>query len=144
MQLYDSRCHKYAYIVHKTLLKSLQKRLPNCIFNFKILGNNYFHPNWNLKQPALPKTWAESASHTSHGLLFVTEVSGAASNSVYYGYPELWILRYPAHRYHAVPSPGFEPTTLCKEWMPFHVVTKSRWGNGRDRASARKRSRSHP
>jgi hypothetical protein len=33
---------------------------------------------------------------------------GAASNSAYYGYPELWILRYPAHRYHAVPSPGFE------------------------------------
>jgi hypothetical protein len=36
----------------------------------------------------------------------------AASNSAYSGYPELWILRYPAHRYHAVPSPGFEPTTL--------------------------------
>jgi hypothetical protein len=26
-----------------------------------------------------------------------------------YGYPELWILRYPAQRYHAVPAPGFEP-----------------------------------
>jgi hypothetical protein len=37
---------------------------------------------------------------------------GAASNSAYYGYSELWILRYPAHRYHAVPSPGFKPTTL--------------------------------
>jgi hypothetical protein len=38
----------------------------------------------------------------------------AASNSAYYGYPELWILKYPAHRYNAVPSPGFEPTTtLC-------------------------------
>jgi hypothetical protein len=36
----------------------------------------------------------------------------AASNSAYSGYPELWILRYPAHRYHAVPLPGFEPTTL--------------------------------
>jgi hypothetical protein len=36
----------------------------------------------------------------------------AASNSTYYGYSELLILRYPAHRYHAVPSPGFEPTTL--------------------------------
>jgi hypothetical protein len=36
----------------------------------------------------------------------------AASNSAYSGYPELRILRYPAHRYHAVPSPGFEPTTL--------------------------------
>jgi hypothetical protein len=34
------------------------------------------------------------------------------ANSAYSGYPELWILRYPAHRYHAVPSPGFEPTTL--------------------------------
>jgi hypothetical protein len=36
----------------------------------------------------------------------------AASNSTYSGYPELWILRYPAHIYRAVPSPGFEPTTL--------------------------------
>jgi hypothetical protein len=44
--------------------------------------------------------------------MFFTEVRGAASSSAYYGYPELWTLRYPAHRYHAVPSPGFEPTTL--------------------------------
>jgi hypothetical protein len=36
----------------------------------------------------------------------------AASNSAYSGYPELWMLRYPADRYRAVPSPGFEPTTL--------------------------------
>jgi hypothetical protein len=39
-------------------------------------------------------------------------------------FPELWILRYPAHRYHAVPSPGFEPTTL---WLrvrhPNHSAT---------------------
>jgi hypothetical protein len=27
----------------------------------------------------------------------------AASNNAYYGHPELWILRYPAHRHHAVP-----------------------------------------
>jgi hypothetical protein len=49
----------------------------------------------------------------------------AASNSAYSGYPELWILRYPAHRYHAVPSPGLEPTTL---WLlrvrrPNHSAT---------------------
>jgi hypothetical protein len=48
----------------------------------------------------------------------------AASNSAYYGYPELWILRYPAHRYRAVPSPGFEPTTF---WLrvrcPNHSAT---------------------
>jgi hypothetical protein len=31
------------------------------------------------------------------------------NHSAYHGYPELWILRYPAHRYHAVSSPGFEP-----------------------------------
>jgi hypothetical protein len=43
---------------------------------------------------------------------FFTEVRGAASNYAYYGYPELWILRYPAQRCLAVPSPGFEPTTL--------------------------------
>jgi hypothetical protein len=43
---------------------------------------------------------------------FFTEIRGAASNSAYYGYPNLWILRYPAHRYHAVPSPGLKPTTL--------------------------------
>jgi hypothetical protein len=48
----------------------------------------------------------------------------AASNSAYSGYPELWILRFPAHRYHAVPLPGFEPTTL---WLrvrrPNHSAT---------------------
>jgi hypothetical protein len=43
---------------------------------------------------------------------FFTEVRGAASNSAHYGYPELWILRYPPHRYHAMSSSGFEPTTL--------------------------------
>jgi hypothetical protein len=48
---------------------------------------------------------------TMHGCFF-NEVRDAASNSAYNGYPKLWILRYPAHRYHAVPSPGFEPTTL--------------------------------
>jgi hypothetical protein len=42
---------------------------------------------------------------------FFTEVRGAASNSAYYGYPELWILRYPAQGYHVVPSAGFKPTT---------------------------------
>jgi hypothetical protein len=30
------------------------------------------------------------------------DARGAASNSAYYGYPELWILGYPAQRYHAV------------------------------------------
>jgi hypothetical protein len=39
-------------------------------------------------------------------IFFFIEVRGAASNSAYYGYPELWILRYPAHRYHAVRSVG--------------------------------------
>jgi hypothetical protein len=39
-------------------------------------------------------------------LFFFTEFRGAASNSAYYGYPELWILRYFAQRYHAVPSPA--------------------------------------
>jgi hypothetical protein len=52
------------------------------------------------------------------------EVRGAASNSAYYGYPELWILRYPAQRCHAVPSPGFESMTL---WLrvrrPNHSAT---------------------
>jgi hypothetical protein len=46
------------------------------------------------------------------GLLFFTEVRGAASNSAYYGYHELWILMYPAHIYHAVPLPGFELTAI--------------------------------
>jgi hypothetical protein len=30
---------------------------------------------------------------------FYIEVRGAASSSAYYGYPELWILRYLAHRH---------------------------------------------
>jgi hypothetical protein len=46
------------------------------------------------------------------------------SNSAYYSYSKLWILRYPGHRYHTVPSPGFEPTTL---WLrvrhPNHSAT---------------------
>jgi hypothetical protein len=46
-------------------------------------------------------------------IFFFTEVRGAASNSAYHGYPELWNLRYPAQRYHAMPSLGFESTTLC-------------------------------
>jgi hypothetical protein len=45
----------------------------------------------------------------------------------------LWLpravdLRYPAHRYHAVPSPGFEPMTL---WLrvrhPNHSATTLHW-----------------
>jgi hypothetical protein len=48
----------------------------------------------------------------------------AAGNSTYHGYPELWILRYPSQRYHAVPSPEFEATTL---WLrvrhPNHSAT---------------------
>jgi hypothetical protein len=48
----------------------------------------------------------------------------AASNSAYSGYPELWILRYPAHSYRAVPLSGFEPMTL---WLrvrcPNHLAT---------------------
>jgi hypothetical protein len=39
-------------------------------------------------------------------------------------YPELWILRYPTHRYRAVPSPGFEPTTLWSSVRrPNHSAT---------------------
>jgi hypothetical protein len=44
--------------------------------------------------------------------------------TAYSDYPELWILRYPAHRYRAVPSPGFEPTTLwLKVRRPNHSAT---------------------
>jgi hypothetical protein len=65
----------------------------------------------------IPMAWPGLVHHNgTHCHLniyfFFTEVRGAASNSAYYGYPELWILRYPAHRYHAVRWPGFEPTTL--------------------------------
>jgi hypothetical protein len=60
---------------------------------------------------ALYITMIKSVDNIKHRFFF-NEVRGAASNSAYYGYPELWILRYPAHRYHAVPLPGFEPTTL--------------------------------
>jgi hypothetical protein len=46
-------------------------------------------------------------------LLFLLRLGvRAASNYAHSGYLELWILRYPAHGYHALPSPGFEPTTL--------------------------------
>jgi hypothetical protein len=43
---------------------------------------------------------------------------------IMHSYPELWILRYPAHRYHAVPSPGYEPTTLyLRVRQPNHSAT---------------------
>jgi hypothetical protein len=61
---------------------------------------------------------------TKQKFVFFIEVKGAAINSAYYGYPELCILRYPAHRCHAVTSPGFEPMTL---WLrvrhPNHSAT---------------------
>jgi hypothetical protein len=52
---------------------------------------------------------------------FFTEVRGMCRKQFY---PELWILRYPVHRYHAVPSPGFEPTILwLKVRRPNHSAT---------------------
>jgi hypothetical protein len=50
--------------------------------------------------------------YTENIFFFLIVARGAATNSAYYGYPQLWILRHPAQRCHAVPSPGFEPTTL--------------------------------
>jgi hypothetical protein len=61
----------------------------------------YFHPKteaFNKNAPLVVYFY----------FIFFIEVS----NSAYYGCPELWSLRYPAHIYHAVPSLGFEPTTL--------------------------------
>jgi hypothetical protein len=46
-------------------------------------------------------------------IFFFTEVRGAAINSAYHGYPELWILWYPAQRYHANPwRSGWESDIL--------------------------------
>jgi hypothetical protein len=65
--------------------------------------------------------WAFLRATTVRCQFFFNEVRDAASNSAYYGYPKLWILRYPAHRYHA----GIRtPTTL---WLrvrrPNHSAT---------------------
>jgi hypothetical protein len=56
--------------------------------------------------------WVDRVIKVFKIFLLSLAVRGAASNSAYYGYPKVWILRYPAHRYRAVPSPGFEPMTL--------------------------------
>jgi hypothetical protein len=69
--------------------------------------------------PNYPQTnWTSRPRRSSDNLLFSFFLSD------YSGYPELWILRYPAHRYSAVSSPGFEPTTL---WLrvrrPSHSAT---------------------
>jgi hypothetical protein len=40
----------------------------------------------------------------------------AARNSAYSGYPELWILSYPAHRYHAVPWPRRDSNPRPSGW----------------------------
>jgi hypothetical protein len=69
-----------------------------------------------LKLPCLRSTW------------FLLRLgANAASNSAYHGYPELWILRYPAHRYHAVLSPWFEPTTLWLRVVLTIRPRRSRW-----------------
>jgi hypothetical protein len=61
---------------------------------------------------------------------FFNEVRDAASISAYYGYPKLWILRYPAHRYHAVDLIAHAPRekTRCRvyhgvewSWMVTYV-----------------------
>jgi hypothetical protein len=66
----------------------------------------------------------------AHGLFFLLRLGvRAASNSAYSGYPELWILRYPAHRYRAVNPPGFEPTTLwSRVRRPNHSATALHFG----------------
>jgi hypothetical protein len=51
--------------------------------------------------------------------------ASASSNSAYHGYPEVWILRYPADTYHNMPSPGFKPMTL---WL--RVQRGSTFGHG--------------
>jgi hypothetical protein len=89
---------------------------------------------WNIRthDHALHHHWPQNSkirthNHALHHNLFFFLLGlrvRAASNSAYSGYPELWILRYPAHRYHAVPSPGFEPTTLwLRVRLPNHSAT---------------------
>jgi hypothetical protein len=54
----------------------------------------------------------------------------AASDSAYSGYPKQWMLRYPVHIYHAVPSPGFEPTIpWLRVWRPKHSATMLHQGS---------------
>jgi hypothetical protein len=69
----------------------------------------------------------QHGQRTSEVLFTGTEVRGAASNSAYYSYPELWILWYPAHRYHAV-TPHL-PTTQCA-CPDFGDFAKQRNGDG--------------
>jgi hypothetical protein len=83
----------------------------SCWFHIFKLFMQVGIPCWKVKRLMFP------------GFLFC-EVRSAASNSACYGYPELWILRYPPHRYHTVPSPGFEPTTL---WL--RVLTSLPFGH---------------
>jgi hypothetical protein len=66
------------------------------------------NPNYGLLAVMKPEKIGRNIVQIDKSKYF-TEVRGAASNSAYY---ELWMLRYPAHRYHAVPSPGFEPLWL--------------------------------
>jgi hypothetical protein len=42
-------------------------------------------------------------------LLFLLRLGVLNSAYRYYGHPKLWILRYPAHRYHAVPCRDSNP-----------------------------------
>jgi hypothetical protein len=75
-------------------------------------------------QTWLPKPW----NVFSYANLAVGELGAGGILYVFIllsnGYHELWILRYPAQRYHAMPSPGFEPTTLWF-WVqhPIYLAT---------------------
>jgi hypothetical protein len=65
-----------------------------------------------------------SPDYASNAVFFFLFLLRLGLNSAYSGYPELWILRYPADRCSAVPLPGFEFMTL---WLrvrrPSHSAT---------------------
>jgi hypothetical protein len=79
----------------------------------------------SLPSPIPGHAWTPQHLPTCFVVFFLLRLGvRAASNSAYSGYPELWISRYPAHRYRTVPSPGFEPTTLwLRVWRPNYSAT---------------------
>jgi hypothetical protein len=67
-----------------------------CFMSFLNKGDAYLHLDLSLNNTLYPILYMFALLH------FFTEVWNKSNSACRYsGYPELWILRYPAHRYRA-------------------------------------------
>jgi hypothetical protein len=107
-----------------------ERKFSNWIFKNYLIENDIGSVTGHTGATLAKQLWgsADELKRTVKFIVgFFTEVRGTCRKQFcLFGYPELWILRYPAHRYHAVPSPGFEPTTL---WLRVRRPNHSPFGH---------------